>query len=41
MGRYGEGVRKLVVEPFIVVYEFDAGSDAVDVLALVHQRAAW
>ena len=38
---YGPGVRKLVVEPFIVVYEFDIDGNVVDVLGLVHQRASW
>ncbi len=39
--RYGANVRKLVVNPFIVVYEIDWEADAIDVLALIHQRAAW
>ena len=39
--RYGPNVRKLVVNPFLVVYEIDAPADAVNVLALIHQRAAW
>ena len=38
---YGPSVRKLVVKPFIVVYEFDIDGNVVDVLGLVHQRAAW
>lgn len=37
---YGAHVRKLVVSPFIAVYEYDEPSDAVNVLALIHQRAA-
>ena len=38
---YGTGVRKLVVNPFDVIYEYDEGDDEVRVLALLHQRAAW
>ena len=38
---YGTGVRKLVVKPFDVIYEYDEGDDEVRVLALLHQRAAW
>ena len=39
--QYGPNVRKLVVSPFIVVYEINLESSTVDVLGLVHQRAAW
>ena len=39
--RFGGNVRKLVVNPFIVVYEIDQENDAVNVLGLIHQRAAW
>lgn len=38
---YGPQVRKLVVSPFVAIYEYDRKADAVNVLALVHQRAAW
>ena len=39
--RYGDPVRKLVVDPFDIVYEHDADAGAVYVLGLVHQRAAF
>lgn len=38
--RFGTQVRKLVVDPFDIVYEHDPNSDSVHVLGLVHQRAA-
>ena len=38
--RFGSDVRKLIIDPFIVVYEFDRTADAVNILALIHQRAA-
>lgn len=38
---YGPQVRRLVIAPFIAIYEYDEPSDAVNVLALVHQRTAW
>ena len=37
--RYGSDVRKLVVNPFLVIYE--VSDDAVEMLGIVHQRAAW
>lgn len=39
--RYGDSVRKLVVSPFDVVYDYDADTDTVYVLGLLHQREAW
>lgn len=39
--QYGSCVRKLIVNPFIVVYEIDNQEDAVNILGLIHQRAAW
>ena len=39
--QYGGNVRKLVVSPFIVIYEIDEDDDVVNVLGLIHQRAAW
>ena len=39
--RHGNNVRKLTVSPFDVVYEYSPEEDAVYVLGLVHQRAAW
>ena len=39
--QYGDNVRKLVVNPFIVIYEIDENDDAVNVLGLMRQRAAW
>ena len=37
---YGSSVRKLVVSPFDVVYEYCEEVDQVHILGLVHQRAA-
>ena len=39
--RFGDSVRKLVVCPFDVVYEYDRSCESVHVLGLVHQRAAF
>ena len=39
--RFGSSVRKLVISPFDVVYEHDQASDSVNILGLVHQRAAF
>lgn len=39
--QYGSCVRKLIVNPFIVVYEIDKHEDAVNILGLIHQRAVW
>lgn len=38
---YGGNVRKLVVNPFDIVYEYDERRDEVHILGLIHQRAAW
>ena len=39
--RFGSSVRKLVISPFDGVYEYDQASDSVNMLGLVHQRAAF
>ncbi len=36
---YGRGIRKLVVRPFTVVYEYVEETDEVHVLGLVYGRA--
>ena len=38
--QYGDGVRKAVVEPFDLIYEYDSKTDSVIVYGLVHFRAA-
>ncbi len=38
--RYGGDVRKLVIDPFIVINEIRQSEIAVYVLGLIHQRAA-
>ena len=38
--RYGPQVRKLVVQPFDIIYDYLPKDDAVVVLALIHQRGA-
>lgn len=37
--QYGGGVRKAVVEPFDLIYEYDSKTDSVIVYGLVHFRA--
>ncbi len=37
---FGEGIRKIPVNPFDIVTQYDPDSDAVNVLGLVHQRMA-
>ena len=37
---FGEGVRKVVVDPFDLIYTYYPDEDLVRVEALVHQRAA-
>lgn len=36
---YGPGIRKYPVPPFVIVYRYDAGSDTLDFLALVHEKS--
>ena len=38
---FGDSVRKIPVKPFDIVTRYDVEEDAVDVLGLVHQRAAF
>lgn len=38
--RYGPQVRKLVVRPFGIIYDYLPEADAVVVLSLIHQRGA-
>lgn len=38
--QYGDGIRKAVVEPFDLIYEYDSKTDSVIVYGLVHFRAA-
>lgn len=38
---FGEGVRKLAVNPFDLVYTYDAERDIVFIEAPIHQRTAW
>ena len=37
---YGQSIRKLIVDPFDVVYEYREDEDTVHILGLIHQRAA-
>lgn len=37
--QYGDGIRKAVVEPFDLIYEYDSETDTVIVYGLVHFRA--
>ena len=38
---FGAGVRKLAVNPFDLVYTYDAERDIVFIEAPIHQRTAW
>lgn len=38
---FGEGVRKVAVNPFDLVYTFHPKEDLCRIEALIHQRAAW
>lgn len=38
---FGAGVRKLAVNPFDLVYTYDAERDIAFIEALIHQRAVW
>ena len=38
---FGTGVRKLAVNPFDLVYTYDAERDIAFIEALIYQRAAW
>ncbi len=37
---FGNGIRKLAVRPFLIVYEYREVDDAVYFLGLVHQKRA-
>lgn len=39
--RFGDGVRKVSVRPFDLVYTYYPCDDLVRVEALIYQRAAW
>ena len=39
--KFGTGVCKLAVNPFDLVYTYDAERDIAFIEALIHQRAAW
>lgn len=36
--RYGPGIRKFPVPPFVIVYRYDDVTDGLDFLALVHEK---
>lgn len=38
---FGNDVRRLAKDPFVVVYEYRPGKDEVHVLGLIHGRAAY
>lgn len=38
---YGANVRKFVVRPFLIVYDYDQPTDEVNLLGLVHGRQAY
>lgn len=39
--KFGNDVHKIPVGPFDIVTHYDVENDAVTVLGLIHQRAAW
>ena len=39
--RYGDRARKLVIDPFDIIYLYDEEHDIVEVAGLIHQRAAF
>ena len=39
--RFGANIRKLVVRPFLVIYEYNQETDAVYIYGLDHHREAW
>lgn len=39
--KYGDSVRKLVVAPYDIIYEYNEMDDVVEVLGLVHFRQAY
>lgn len=39
--RFETKIRKLAVNPFLVIYEYDQQNDAVYIYGLDHQREAW
>ena len=41
ISEYGDNVRRLVVNPFLIVYEYEKDSDLVNVLGLIHAKQAW
>ena len=38
---YGDHVRKLVVKPFDVIYEYDEDADEIRILGIIHAKQAW
>ena len=38
---FGAGIRKLAVNPFDLVYTYDAERDIVFIEAPIHQRTGW
>lgn len=39
--RFGANIRKLVVRPFLVIYEHNQETDAVHIYGLDHHRETW
>jgi plasmid stabilization system protein ParE len=39
--KYGSGCRKLVVSPFDIIYRYNQPQNLVEIIALVHERAAF
>ena len=39
--QFGDGIRKVAVNPFDLIYTYYPEQDLVHIEALVHQRAAW
>ena len=39
--QFGDGVRKVAVNPFDLIYTYYPEQDLVHIEALIHQRAVW
>ena len=38
---FGDNVRKMIVAPFDLIYEYDPAARTVTALALIHAKTAW
>ncbi|MEG2851066.1 MAG: type II toxin-antitoxin system RelE/ParE family toxin [Raoultibacter sp.] len=38
---FGASVRKLVISPFLVIYEYTESENTVTLLGMMHEKTAW